>query len=482
MTLAAHSIPQALVQHAVRRPQEVQRKLHAAIRPTGAPRQAAARRPRRSGGSRKGPGVLIGAVVALVAIIAIVAVFMLRRKPTINLSKYASLSVSGYNTVGEASYRLDQSKFREDYSGKFKIKSKNVKKALEQAAEIEGSDVDSGTLSALSSLADLDVLNNSYVQSAITDIIWSVIDYEVTPENNLSNGDKVTFHFVYDENYLPVLETLLGYKFKMDDVTLTVKDLEVVDTFDPFEGVEVTFKGTAPSGRMDNVTRPDNSLCDGIEYRCGSNDGSLSNGDTFTLSIYSNLTNEQYLEYYNKIPSPSSKDYTVSGLAYYPTSISEIPEDYLSEIISMSETTIHNEVDQNWEDDEQLQQADYLGLYYVTGTTWYGDYSDKIYAIYKIKETIGSETIDYYWYYKLENIYVNADGTWEQDWRMYSSSCTDNYTIDAAGRRIYGGHATAEDLYNAIYNWKDTNNKFELETNITDADLQAAAAAAAAAE
>ena len=152
-----------------------------------------------------------GTVLGICAIIAILASMM---KPSIDLNKYTTVSIDGYNTVGQAGVTFDYAKFEKDYG-------KNLEKIVRKK--------------------HIECFKDSVTEQFLADCVDGALD----KETELSNGDVVTYKWNCNDE---VARSVYGYKLKYEDIEVKAEKLEEAKTFDPFEGIQVTFDGVAPNG------------------------------------------------------------------------------------------------------------------------------------------------------------------------------------------------------------------------------------------
>ena len=189
---------------------------------------------------------------------------------TVDLNKYLTVEYESYNTVGKASVSFNIDKLVEDYSHKIK-----EKKASEY-------------------------LSNSELREMFSYIYSGNLD----KDSKLSNGDIITFS--WDISSVDAIDIKEEYncKIKFEDAQFTVEGLEELQTFDPFEDIEVTFSGISPDGSI-NIN---NIKYQELDISCNKNE-QLSNGDSVTITIndpYNDIT-DYFIENYGMIPSTLSK-------------------------------------------------------------------------------------------------------------------------------------------------------------------------------
>lgn len=232
------------------------------------------------------------------------------------------------------------------------------------------------------------------------------IEISAEPDEGLSNGDKVTVTLTYPENLSEFLDAKITPE-SGESWTVTVKGLEDVSSFDPFEGVELSCSGFDGDGTAE--IKGGNS---DLKFKL-SESRDLSNGDTVTVTIDANSSNvEEYcINELGKVPVQTSKEYKVTGLASYVTSISEIPEDTMAKMQQQAEDERNATVAQEWGEDRQMNSFDYLGSYFLTPKSSNSSEKNRIYLVYKVDATDTEGEFTYYRYICFSDIAVYADGT-----------------------------------------------------------------------
>ena len=227
------------------------------------------------------------APIAAAAVIAAGGWAFANRTPTIDVSKYMTLSADGYNTVGKLNIDFDTDKLEQDYgkqiATRFKKQMKNLK-------------------------------DDTYGLSSLTASLYDGYEADLFAETcatgsadktkGLSNGDVVTY--TWDDNS-DEAEEAFGVKVKYTDITYTVSGLASVNTFDAFDGVDVEFSGISPDGRATVNSLPTAAEAQGLYYTLDENSG-LSNGDTVTLTVHSNRDDfSDCIDKYGAMPQATEK-------------------------------------------------------------------------------------------------------------------------------------------------------------------------------
>ena len=318
-------------------------------------------------------GVGAAAVVFLILIVILIVV-LINAGRTINLNKYASITVTGYNTLGTAQMDFDYEQFREDYGSKIKYKSKE-----EDAKFME-----------------------IFYPSAADCLAEEFLDGSFDKNSQLSNGDEIVYQWDCDEDEI---KRLFGCKIKCKDLKLTVKDLEEVDTFDPFEGVELVYTGIAPNGSAELKNNSTAPYASRISFQMDVYNG-LSNGDVITVTVYdggSQNPMQYFINAFDAVPSATEKQFTVDGLGSYAASAAQIPEDTLGKMKSQADDIINAYVANNWGTDAHMDSCNYIGNYFLTAKDpqSYGNQCSMI-LVYEIQTTINNsdrDILDTFTYY-----------------------------------------------------------------------------------
>lgn len=389
------------------------------------------------------PKKLLGGTVILIVAIIVSAIVFLNIKPTINLDEYVEVSYSGYNGYGNAYVDIDWYKIAEDYESKIKYTNK--------------------------------VNREQTIEVSPIDYMHSYISLSLDKTDNLSNGDDIKYTWNIDEE---ALSKYLKCKFKYEDKISKVSKLEEVEKFDPFEGLTVDFSGTEPDGSA-NIEYTGEFLSNSSFSLDKYNN--LKNGDVVT-AILDNTDNDYYLTNFDKIPSSTSKTFTVIGLSRYIAKLSDIKEEKLTEAKVKTEKFIRDDIS-NWSNDVKLNSIDYLGYYLeVPGHNDSGYYDNEtqnaLGFVYKLRSTIHSDEedvkVDQYYDVKFQNITIDVNGNYhnEDEWDYYYKPRA-QFSVDVSYSYgtypfYYRGYKTLGDLKTEIKSRGNGMDEYNVEMNITD--------------
>lgn len=241
---------------------------------------------------------LVGIVAAAVVCLSIAGAFISSLMSRVDVTKYLMITADGYDGYGTIDYYLDEDALLcdvydlEDTTQLYDLSSEE----REQGRKL---------VSALK--------NSIFADSSLT---------------NLSNGDSRVFTF----NNLKNIEKSVGVKFKnKDQITYKVETLMQPTTIGVYDLVDVTFTGYSGAGCVvlqQSTSRQlpftmygygENLYIDGYTYTFATsgNEGTLSNGDSFSIRIKENSEAAAYLRSAYGIHLATNEEitYPVEGLA-----------------------------------------------------------------------------------------------------------------------------------------------------------------------
>ena len=389
--------------------------------------------------------------IAAVAVVAAGGWAFANRTPTIDVSKYMTLSADGYNTVGKLNISFDTEKLEKDYgkqiATRFKKQMKNLK-------------------------------DDTYGLSSLTASLYDGYEADLFAETcatgsadktkNLSNGDVVTY--TWDDNS-DEAEEAFGVKVKYTDITYTVSGLASVNTFDAFDGVDVEFSGISPDGRATVNSLPTAAEAQGLYYTLDENSG-LSNGDTVTLTVHSNRDDfSDCISKYGAMPQATEKTFTVAGLNEYVTSADTLSDSVLVSLQNQAEDVFKSYAAQRFSNGQTFKGMTYLGNYILTPKnkdSW-GD-KDRIVLAYQVTvhhdytselNTTYDADDSFFWYITFNNVSKDADGNIASGLNDYDTPTTfvkidsgvQKYSFSSSTETWeYYGYASLDSLYNAAVN------------------------------
>ena len=389
--------------------------------------------------------------IAAVAVVAAGGWAFANRTPTIDVSKYMTLSADGYNTVGKLNISFDTEKLEKDYgkqiATRFKKQMKNLK------------DDTFGLSSLTASLYD-GYEADLFAETCATG--------SADKTKNLSNGDVVTY--TWDDNS-DEAEEAFGVKVKYTDITYTVSGLASVNTFDAFDGVDVEFSGISPDGRATVNSLPTAAEAQGLYYTLDEN-SALSNGDTVTLTVHSNRDDfSDCIDKYGAMPQATEKTFTVAGLNEYVTSADTLSDSVLVSLQNQAEDVFKSYAAQRFSNGQTFKGMTYLGNYILTPKnkdSW-GD-KDRIVLAYQVTvhhdytselNTTYDADDSFFWYITFNNVSKDANDNIASGLNDYDTPTTfvkidsgvQKYSFSSSTETWeYYGYASLDSLYNAAVN------------------------------
>lgn len=388
----------------------------------------------------KNKGKLIGILIAsAIAIVACILCFN-NRRIFVNLNKYVTVSVEGYDTLGKADYQFDYSAFYEDYKDKIKMQTNNGKSVMVQ-----------------------DWLGDNYFA---VEMLQEYFGGSLNQTSKLSNGDIITFSWYCEDD---VIKELFNCKLNYSDINVKVSGLDEIQTFDPFQGIDVEIEGVLPKV---TISVNNNSNKEAIEdmYYSPVIKPTLRNGEEMTVRASVRGSEEAFIEKNGMLPFPLEKHYTVNGYHEYIFTKKQLTNEHMEELENLTYKELLSEP---WSSNETIENVEFLGTYITSQKEpKYGDSEDygSIYVVCKVKVNCSLDTaqglvnypVEYYYYVEFENIILKTDGKLGQK-NAYDGyfGPFNKYNVDTGyGKYYYYGYETLEELYKSIgnaYNLDDYN-------------------------
>lgn len=263
--------------------------------------------------------------------------------------------------------------------------------------------------------------------------IESAVSYEVSPKENLSNGDKITVTATINE------EKAKSYNLKLiaKERTFTVEGLPEVQQVDLFEDIDVHFDGIAPYATASIV---DVGTDDYVytQYILDKN-SDLNIGDIVTVTA--NYDQEKLLSA-GYIAESDTKEFQVSNVSRYAKQISDISEDAIEKLKKQSEDIIKSNVAKI--SGYSLSELTFLGNYFLNakGNVWNGN--NYIYYVYQIDLT-GSKDITYYYYVGYYDISITETGECVYDFKQKDEPYGNGFSL---GWNYVIGFENMDNLFN----------------------------------
>lgn len=353
----------------------------------------------------------------------------LGKKAEINLTDYITYSFTGYNGDGVLTYEFDYKELMNDLEeNKIKFDKSDVKDSV-----------------------------------------------KITPDKveKLSNGDSITF----DVDVKNRLENNIKATFIYEDYEITVDGLEERPSYDPFAYIKVVYTGVGPDA-VATLEPEGDSPVKGIRYKISSENRGrkLKNGDkiTVTASVSSSKGIEKVCADAGYTLAAETKEYTVSGLDEYATSLSQITPKMIEDITKQATDTFNSSIG-SWASDSKLNKCEYVGAYFLTVKEGVNNSRKNIiFAILHINCSTVAGEFDYYFYVAFNNVVVKADGTNEiykiTDVQYPTGSEYSNNAIkkgSGSNRRYVIGYTDVESLYNNAI--RKNSQYYNIENNVEGA-------------
>ena len=336
--------------------------------------------------------VWIIAVAAIVVIIALV-IFVNSLKHTINFNDYLEVEFTGYDTIGKCNAEWSADFWDEFYDKAAKIPSSSNYEAM-----------------------------------------MKKMQFEVEPAEGLSNGDKVTIKWKVDKKYF---KKKYGLNVKCDDMKIKVEDLEEVDTFNPFDGIEITYSGIDGEGNAAFTVTSDDPIYSDLDFYIDPS-YDLANGGKITVELQmrgaygEDEIVDKCADKYGEVPSAFEQTYTVEGLGHYVTKCDELNDKNLAPLFRTAEDALTEETTDygGWGADgtATMSNKKYIGSYVLTEKN-HGD--NMVYLVYEVTADMEDEgqtdSVTYYTYVMFHDVTINDDGELSCDTSYHSRPSTFRY-------------------------------------------------------
>ncbi|MCR5624682.1 MAG: zinc ribbon domain-containing protein [Lachnospiraceae bacterium] len=341
-------------------------------------------------------GISAGAVIAIVVTILLIV----NRKTKIDLNDYIKVNYTGYNGYGNTEVDFDYDKLYTDV----------CKAAGFSKKELEDIELTDLILDTKATTKKAKKIYNIYKAC-------DKLDYKLSKESKLSNGDKIKLTFKFDND----LAKKIKVKFVGKEKELEVKGLKKIEEYNPFDHITVTFEGMAPNANVNIEYDEDDDYISLFNFDYDyDKDYHYDLGDevTITLSSYSGEDSDEDLEDYYASQgikvTETEKTYTVENVDAYASE----PEDLDTSIMSNMKSGARDAIISYFASNKSyirrgsLKYEGYFFLNNKDSDTW--DYHNIIYVIYSTKVTSKKKEFKpttVYLPVKFYNAIKYADGT-----------------------------------------------------------------------
>ena len=332
--------------------------------------------------NKKMVGIGAGVLVLLIAVVAFIAT----RPQKVKLEDYVSVTFSGYDTMGNATYTFDVEAFCKEYAGKIEYQTPALGESMDD-------------------------------QAICQMLLQDCVSGSLNKNQELANGDEVTYEWNCDDK--TALEKY-DVKLSYDDMKFTVEGLEEVQEVDPFENVKLEYTGTAPNGRVEVVCDSTEDWAQALVYSADPY-RDLDNGDTVTVSIAQDDMGDEwervFLENYGVKFTATEKEYTVDGLGSYLTKLEQVDSATLEEMKSRGADAIKAEAAQDWDEAISLDSATYVGNYLLVAKDQEtNSRKNALYLVYQVQSTATfpeegyQGSVTFYYVVRFDNLIATPDG------------------------------------------------------------------------
>ena len=266
-------------------------------------------------------GVFIGIVaIVILSLLGVGIVCFSKTNSKIDPFEYIEVSFSGINSMGTVEIEFKKSKIITSIIG-------------------EEPDVDDFSNGMKKYLAWEEDYEDYYDDIKMT----------ISKEENLFNGDEITITVSVKGN--------AAAKIKSGKQTFKVTGLTEVETVDVFADIEFLTEGVSGSGYAQIKLLSDSMFLKSCDFNIEPK-SNLKNGDKVTVTI----ENSDYLaEYYEKVPQIIKKEFIVSGLGEFVTSLDQLQKSTIQEIANKYLTEKRSEVVDNFL--LKYSEVEYYGTY-----------------------------------------------------------------------------------------------------------------------
>lgn len=332
-------------------------------------------------------------------------------KKKIDVSETLTVSFDGYNGYGTA-------ELKDEYAWE------------SEAFEAEGYD---------------DITDSFSLEYAF--VLESAVSYEVSPKENLSNGDEVTVSVIIDE------DKLKDYKINLvaEEKRFIVDGLEEIQQLDLFENVDVVFSGAAPyaTASVSDVNEDSYVI---IQYMLDKKEN-LAIGDTVTVTASYDKDKLMKAGY---VAESDTKEFEVSNIPHYISKLEELPEEANAALKKQTEDIIQANIAKS--STYSLSDFEFMGNYFLNQKPGIstGDKKNTIYYVYKINLT-GKKEITYYSYVGYHDVLITEDNICVYDFKNSITPWNQFFV----GLSNFDGYSSLDELFNECVTKKLETYQYE---------------------
>ncbi len=320
-------------------------------------------------------------------------------------------------------------------------------------AEIE--DAYAWEKSALEAAGIQDIENFSDLGDAF--VIESAVSYDISPKENLSNGDEVVVTAQIDNDAVEQYKI----RFEAKEKRFVVEGLPEVQTIDLFENIEVAFQGIAPNASA--IVIDENTDYYTMMHYNIDKDNNLDIGDAITVTA--EYDKEQLLKA-GYVAESDTKEFVVSNISRYISELADIPEEVMESLKKQTEDIIKSNVANI--KGYSLDNLIFLGNYFLRSKNndlW--NQLNCIFYVYQVNIT-GNEDITYYYYVGYNDILLTEDEVCIYDLNDVKEpwNICDTLGLGTLNWHYLNGYYSIDELFNECV----TKNldKYEYESTVMD--------------
>ncbi|MCR5202510.1 MAG: zinc-ribbon domain-containing protein [Lachnospiraceae bacterium] len=366
--------------------------------------------------------IIAGIAFAALVLIAVVIFLIVNRKTKIDLNDYYTVTFEGYDSYGKA---------------KVNVKDTKLLKDTAKAAGVDYRDLESYFENEIGALFGAGSSKQTKEAKKLRNLFYAYkdLDYHISKEENLKNGDKVTITYKFDNEAAKKAKI----KFVGKSKTFEVKGLKEAKEYNPFDHITVSFDGMSPNASL-NLEKDTDENINSFTFEYDKSYG-LKLGDKvkITANCYYSDGSKSVEEYFAKQGlkvTELEKEYTVENVDAYVTDPADLDDKILNNMKSGARDAISSYF-ASYKSYIKRGGYKYEGYYFLSSknsSSWYNN--NIIYIIYSC--TVKSKDKDFkptkvYFPVQFSNAIKYKDGTVGME-----DLSADQYDIKGSSGPSYG--------------------------------------------
>lgn len=265
-------------------------------------------------------------------------------------------------------------------------------------------------------------------------IIESAVSYDISPKENLSNGDEVTVTVKIDNEAIEKYDI----QFVGEEKKFIVEGLSEIQTIDLFENVDVLFQGTAPYATA-MVSDANTDYYVETHYTLDKNQN-LNSDDIVTVTA---KYDKDKLLQAGYMAESDTKEYVVSNVSRYITDLVDIPDDAMEKLEKQTEDIIKSNIARY--NGYSLENLNFLGNYFLNSKDYESNWGEKniTYFVYEVDLT-GKEDLTYYYCAGYYDILLTEEDECVYDFSNIKMPSKSIYK----GLTIIDGYPSIDEMFN----------------------------------